>query len=195
MIRAISLEDARNDRTAEFEELALPHLDSLYRTALRLTRSEQDAEDLVQDTYLRAFRAFDSFQEGTNCRAWLYKILTNSNINRFRKAVASPERVNFDDVKPFVASPQEPETASAADTEALGEILDDELKAALETVPESFRTPVLLSSVEGLSYQEIARVLDCPIGTVMSRIFRGRRILREALADYARERGYREACA
>ena len=184
------------DYRAEFEALALPHLDSLYRTGLRMTRSREEAEDLVQETFMKAFRSFRTFQPDTNIRAWLFKILTNSYINRYRKQQGEPPKARFQDVKAFLASEEAAETAAAAqDMEPLelDERLDGEVKRALEELPEEFRIVVVMALVEGMSYKEIARVLDCPIGTVMSRLYRGRQALRRRLADYAKEHGYREA--
>ncbi len=182
------------DYRAEFEALALPHLDSLYRTGLRMTRSREEAEDLVQETFMKAFRSFRTFQPDTNIRAWLFKILTNSYINRYRKQQGEPAKTRFQDVKAFLASEEAAETAAATqDMEPLelDERLDSEVKRALEELPEDFRIVVVMALVEGLSYKEISRALDCPIGTVMSRLYRGRQALRERLADYAKEHGYR----
>ncbi len=200
MIRKISLpendDDRRGDRRAEFEDVALTHLDSLYRTALWMTRSPDAAEDLVQETCLRAFRSFNTFARNTNCRAWLMTIMNNTNINRYRKLANSPVKVRFHDVEPFVAAGGPASGPSAGEGAAdLGESLAEEVKRAVEKLPDCFRKPVLLSAVENLSYKEIARVLDCPIGTVMSRISRGRKLLKKALAGYAREQGYSMAPA
>jgi RNA polymerase sigma-70 factor (ECF subfamily) len=189
------------DRAAtgsEFEALALPHLDSLYRTALRMARKPEEAEDLVQETYMKAFRSFATFDPQTNIRAWLFKILTNSYINRYRKQQLNPVRTRLDDVGAFLSS----EEASEAAAEALAapdlaapdfnEQFDAEVKRALDELPEEFRLVVIMALVEGLSYKEIAGALDCPVGTVMSRLYRGRQMLRRRLADYAREQGYRD---
>jgi RNA polymerase sigma-70 factor (ECF subfamily) len=178
-------------RRGRFEHEALPHLDALFGTALRLTRNRRDAEDLVQDTFLRAWRYFDRYQPGTNCRAWLYKILTNTAINRFQVAARRPRQVDFEEVEPVLEKPestalQEP---TGGDLGVLAELLDDELKAALEAVPEDFRIVLILSVVEGFAYKEIASILDIPIGTVMSRLFRGRKLLQASLRDYGRRRG------
>jgi RNA polymerase sigma-70 factor (ECF subfamily) len=181
---------------AQFEALALPHLDSLYRTGLRMTRSREEAEDLVQETYMKAFRSFRTFQPDTNIRAWLFKIMTNSYINRYRKQSAEPTKARFQDVKAFLSSAEAAETTAAAEDMQdfdLDERLDGEVKQALEELPEEFRIVVVMALVEGLSYKEIARTLDIPIGTVMSRLYRGRHALKQRLADYARAQGYREA--
>jgi len=171
-------------------------LDSLYRTGLRMTRSREEAEDLVQETFMKAFRSFRTFQPDTNIRAWLFKILTNSYINRYRKQQGEPAKARFQDVQAFLASEEAAETAAALkDMEPLelDERLDGEVKQALEELPEDFRIVVIMALVEGMSYKEIARILDCPIGTVMSRLYRGRQALRRRLADYAKEHGYRES--
>jgi len=182
------------DRRAEFEALALPHLDSLYRTGLRMTRSREEAEDLVQETFMKAYRSFATFQPDTNMRAWLFKILTNSYINRYRRQSLEPVRTSFNDVKSFLAS--EDAAEATASTEAmedfdLGERLDGEVKQALEELPEEFRLVVIMALVEGLSYKDISRALDIPLGTVMSRLYRGRQALKNRLAEYARAQGYR----
>jgi len=182
------------DRRAEFEALALPHLDSLYRTGLRMTRSREEAEDLVQETFMKAYRSFATFQPDTNMRAWLFKILTNSYINRYRRQSLEPVRTSFNDVKSFLVS--EDAAEATASTEAmedfdLGERLDGEVKQALEELPEEFRLVVIMALVEGLSYKDISRALDIPLGTVMSRLYRGRQALKNRLAEYARAQGYR----
>jgi RNA polymerase sigma-70 factor (ECF subfamily) len=194
MIKAISPEVSDENPRVEFERLALPHMDSLYRTAVGMTGSRDEAEDLVQETFLKAYRAFNGFERGTNCRAWLFRIMANSNINHFRRRLLKKDRVRYDDVQFFVSAPEEAET-SGEDMEELGELVDGEVKAALERLPEYFRRPLLLSAVEDLSYKEISKVLNCPIGTVMSRIHRGRQMLRADLAEYAKARGYRQASA
>lgn len=177
------------DRLRRFEQEALPHLDALFNTALRMTRNRSDAEDLVQDTYFKAYRFFDRYEPGTNCKAWLFKILTNTGINAFAKRARRPANVNFDDVEPVLAAPRTSRPVPAGDFAALADLVDDEVKAALETVPEPFRLVLVLSGVEGFAYKEIAEILDIPIGTVMSRLFRARKLLQAALFDYARRRG------
>jgi RNA polymerase sigma-70 factor (ECF subfamily) len=178
-------------RQARFESEALPHLDALFRTALRLTRNRRDAEDLVQETYFKAYRAFDRYVPGTNCKAWLFKILTNTGINAAVRKARRPSEVDFDEVAPLL--PQA--TSAGLDVPTRGEIaafadlVDDEVKAALESVPEPFRIVFILSVIEGLTYQEIADVVGIPIGTVMSRLYRARKALQAALRDYARRRG------
>jgi len=185
--------------SSEFEALALPHLDSLYRTALRMTRKPEEAEDLVQETFMKAFRSFATFEPDTNFRAWLFKILTNSYINRYRKQQGNPARTSLEDVGGFLASEQaaeaaiEPAEAPGLLEAALEERFDQEVKHALDDLPEDFRQVVVMALVEGMSYKEIAQALDCPLGTVMSRLYRGRQVLRRRLADYARQQGYKGA--
>ncbi len=175
-----------------FERDVLPMLPSLYGAALRLTRKAADAEDLVQDTVLRAFRGFASFQEGTNLKAWLYRILTNSYINTYRKKQRQPQTVEGpDDMDEWYLFDRlgSRNVEGSAEEEVLDRIPDQDVKAALESLPENFRIPVLLADVEGFSYKEIADMMDTPIGTVMSRLHRGRKGLEKALWDAAKERG------
>ena len=177
---------------ARFERDVLPLLPSLYGAALRMTRDPTDAEDLVQDTYLRAFRGFASFQEGTNLKAWLYRILTNSFINTYRKNQRQPQTVEGpDDVDEWYLFDRlgARNVVASAEEEVLDGLPDDEVKQALESLPENFRLPVLLADVEGFSYKEIAEIMGTPIGTVMSRLHRGRKALEKALWDTAEERG------
>ncbi|OGB99403.1 hypothetical protein A2V82_13695 [candidate division KSB1 bacterium RBG_16_48_16] len=176
----------------EFEELAFTYMDSIYSTALRLTRNTADAEDLVQDTYLRAFRFFNLFQPGTNFKAWIFKILTNTFINHYRKKSRTPQQVQFDKVEFMVKNEDVPETPewTGFDEAKYGELFDDSVLGALTKLSDDFRMVVLLADVERFSYKDIARIIDKPIGTVMSRLFRGRRILQRTLEEYAREEGY-----
>ena len=175
-----------------FERDVLPLLPNLYAAALRMTRNPTDAEDLVQDTYLRAFRGFSGFNEGTNLRAWLYRILTNSFINTYRKKQRQPQTVEGpDDMDEWYLFDKlgGRNVELSAETEVLDRIPDEAVKGALESLPENFRLPVLLADVEGFSYKEIAEIMDTPIGTVMSRLHRGRKALQKALWDTAKERG------
>ena len=177
----------------EFEAEALRHLDALYRTALRMTRSEADAEDLVQETYIRAFRFRDQFTLGTNMKAWLFRILTNTFINTYRRKTAQPEVTDLDGIDEFslyrrMADDRAASTSPDPEAELLNSVVDTEVTDALEELPEKFRTTVLLD-VEGFSYKEIAEMLAIPIGTVMSRLHRGRKFLQKRLYDLARERG------
>lgn len=180
---------------ARFEALVTEHLDSLYGSALRLTRNRAAAEDLIQDTFLKAWRSFRTFQTGTNARAWLYKILMNAYIDSYRRAARAPEMVDQEDVGEFYlyAKAQESdEYRKAGDPEEilLSKIMDADVKSALEQVPEPFRAAVILADLEDFSYREIAQILDIPIGTVMSRLYRGRRHLQRSLWDYAKRAGY-----
>ena len=177
----------------EFETEALRHLDALYRTALRMTRSEADAEDLVQETYIRAFRFKDQFTLGTNMKAWLFRILTNTFINTYRRKTAQPEVTDLDGIDEFslyrrMADDRAASTSPDPEAELLNSVVDTEVTDALEELPEKFRTTVLLD-VEGFSYKEIAEMLSIQIGTVMSRLHRGRKFLQKRLYDLARERG------
>ena len=176
-----------------FESEALAFLDALYRTGLRMTRSEAEAEDLVQETYIKAFRHRDQFTPGTNLKAWLFRILTNTFINQYRRKAARPETTELDDVDESILYRHMRDVSpgsSSPDPEAelLNSTLSSEVKEALESLPEKFRTTVLLD-VEGFSYKEIAQMLDIPIGTVMSRLHRGRKYLQKQLYDVARDRG------
>ncbi|MEO8476776.1 MAG: sigma-70 family RNA polymerase sigma factor [Actinomycetota bacterium] len=175
-----------------FERDVLPLLPSLYGAAMRLTRDPSDAEDLVQETYLRAFRGFSGFKEGTNLKAWLYRILTNTFINTYRKKQREPQIVEGpDDIEEWYLYDKlgGRSVEASAETEVLDQIPDAEVKAALESLPENFRIPVLLADVEGFSYKEIAEIMETPIGTVMSRLHRGRKALEKALWETARARG------
>jgi RNA polymerase sigma-70 factor (ECF subfamily) len=176
-----------------FETEALSFLDALYRTALRMTRSEAEAEDLVQETYIRAFRFRHQFTPGTNLKAWLFRILTNTFINQYRRKAARPDETELDDVEESILYRHmrdvSPGSASPdPEAELIDNTLSSEVKDALEALPEKFRTTLLLD-VEGFSYKEIAEVLDIPIGTVMSRLHRGRKFLQKRLYDVARDRG------
>ena len=175
-----------------FDRDVLPLLPSLYGAALRLTRNAADAEDLVQETYLRAYRGFAGFQEGTNLKAWIYRILTNSFINTYRKKQREPQIVEGpDDVDEWYLFDRlgSRNVEASAESAVLDQIPDEEVKAALESIPENFRLAVLLADVEGFSYKEIAEITDVPIGTVMSRLHRGRKALERALWETAKERG------
>jgi len=174
-----------------FERDAMPLLPSLYSAALRLTRNPSDAEDLVQETFLRAYRGFRGFTEGTNIRAWMYRILTNTFINSYRKRQREPVTVLEEEIPDWYLYDHMSGDGQAASAEAevLNRIPDEDVKAALEALPESFRLAVWLADVEGFSYKEIAEILDIPIGTVMSRLHRGRKALEKRLWDTVRERG------
>src|ERR671919_305405 len=175
-----------------FERDVLPLLPSLYGAALRLTRNPQDADDLVQETYLRAYRGFGGFQEGTNLRAWMYRILTNTYINSYRAKKRRPEESELDEVEDLylyrrIGGLEAAMAGRSAEDELLDRFTDAEVKQAIEALPENFRMAVLLADVEGFSYKEIADILDIPIGTVMSRLHRGRKALQKRLYEFAVE--------
>ena len=177
-----------------FAELAMEHMDSLYAGALRMTRNPADAEDLVQETYLKAFRGFGGFEEGTNLKAWLFRILTNTYINSYRQKKRRPDETDLADVEDFylyrrLGGIDEARISKSAEDTLLEMFTDDEVKDALESLPETFRMAVLLADVEGFAYKEIAEILDIPIGTVMSRLHRGRKQLQKRLYEFAVDRG------
>ncbi len=175
----------------EFEAEAMPHMQALYNFALRLCRDSEDAADLVQETFLKAFRFFDKFERGTNCKAWLFRILKNSYINRYRKTSKEPDVVGYDVVEDFYETIRDPNiAASAPEEEVFSNAMDDVVARAIEELPEEFRTVVILCDIEEFTYEEIADFVDCPIGTVRSRLHRARKMLASRLYDYARERGY-----
>ena len=180
------------DRTIRFERDALVFMDQLYAAALRYTRNPEDARDLVQDTYMKAFTSFHQFEEGTNLRAWLYRVLTTTFINSYRKKQRQPMIANneLEDWQIDQAQSHTSDLGKSAEVEALENLPDSDIKNALQELPEEFRMAVYLADVEGFSYKEIAEIVGIPAGTVMSRLHRGRKLLREKLADYARDLGY-----
>lgn len=181
-----------DERAARFERDALPFLDQLYSAALRMTRKPADAEDLVQETFAKAFSAFHQFKPGTNLKAWLYRILTNTYINSYRKKQRQPAQQMTEEIEDWQLAAAESHTAGglkSAEAQAMEHLPDSDVKDALAQLPEDFRLAVYLADVEGFPYKQIAEIMDTPIGTVMSRLHRGRRQLRDLLADYARDRG------
>ncbi len=182
-----------HDKGWDFEAAAMPFLDSLYNTAYRMARNAQDAEDLVQETYLKAYKYYDKFQEGTNFKAWLFKILKNTFINSYRKKQSRPFESDFADIEDAFESQVREDVrrrSKSPEDLALDGVLDHDVHRAIRSLPPDYRMAVILSDLEDLSYKEVAAVLDVPVGTVMSRLYRGRKLLEEALLRYARERGY-----
>jgi RNA polymerase sigma-70 factor (ECF subfamily) len=178
----------------DFADLAMEYMPQLYSSALRMTRNSSDAEDLVQETYLKAYRSFHTFTEGTNLRAWLFRILTNTYINKYRAQQRRPVETDLDDVEDFylyrrLSHVETALSGRSAEDQLLEGFTDDEVKDALEELPENFRLPVLLADVQGFAYKEIADILDIPVGTVMSRLHRGRKAMQKRLYEFAVGRG------
>jgi len=185
--------DLTEDERQRFQADALPMLDSLYGAALRMTRNPQDAEDLVQETMMRAYRAFGRFEAGTNLKAWLFRILTNAHINTYRKRQREPQKVSSDEVEEFdlyrELKNHDSQFDSTPESIVLDSLVDSDIIEAIDDLPEQFRLAVVLSDIEGFSYAEMAQIMDVPMGTVMSRLHRGRKALQKRLWEVARDRG------
>jgi RNA polymerase sigma-70 factor (ECF subfamily) len=180
-----------NKKYEEFNTEAVPHMDILYNYALHMTGNSDDAHDLVQETYMKAFRFWDKYEKGTNIRAWLFRIMKNSYINRYRKETKEPETVDYEDISNFYNSIRDHQTdKNDLQEKIFGGLLDDDVARAIETLPEDFRTVIILADIEGMSYDEIAEFIDCPVGTVRSRLHRARKMLKVKLYDYAKKIGY-----
>jgi RNA polymerase sigma-70 factor (ECF subfamily) len=177
----------------DFQREAVPHMNAVFNYALKITGDEDDANDLVQETYLKAFRFFDKFEKGTNCKAWLFRILKNSYINDYRKNAKEPNKVDYEDVQNFYENIQPNEiSTNHFEQDAFSKLLDDEITKVMSTLPEDFRTVIILSDIEGFTYEEISDFVDIPVGTVRSRLHRARKMLYSLLYDYAKDKGYVE---
>jgi RNA polymerase sigma-70 factor (ECF subfamily) len=178
----------------DFTHDAMQHAPQLFSTAMRMTRNRSDAEDLVQETFIKAWRSFATYQQGTNLRAWLFRIMTNTYINKYNAQQRKPSETELDDVEEIflykrLGAVDQSQLSQSAEDQMLSLFTDDEVKKALEELPDQFRIPVLMSDVEGFSYKEIAEILEIPLGTVMSRLHRGRKAMQKMLYEYAKERG------
>ncbi|MBT2513918.1 sigma-70 family RNA polymerase sigma factor [Arthrobacter sp. ISL-30] len=190
--------ETAEDRRIRFERDAMQYVDQLYSAAMRMARNPSDAEDLVQEAYTKAFSAFHQYKPGTNLKAWLYRILTNTYINLYRKRQREPLQSNSDTIEDWQLARAESHTSNglrSAEAEALDHLPDSDVKRALQAIPEEFRLAVYFADVEGFAYKEISDIMNTPIGTVMSRLHRGRKMLRDLLADYAADRGFSAAPA
>lgn len=178
----------------DFTHDAMQHAPQLFSTAMRMTRNRSDAEDLVQETFIKAWRSFATYQQGTNLRAWLFRIMTNTYINKYNAQQRKPTETELDDVEELflykrLGAVDQSQLSQSAEDQMLSLFTDDEVKKALEELPDQFRIPVLMSDVEGFSYKEIAEILEIPLGTVMSRLHRGRKLMQKMLYEYAKKRG------
>lgn len=185
--------DGGNVTSWDFNSQVMPFVDSLYNTAYRMTRSAEDAEDLVQETFFKAYKYYDKFEEGTNFKAWLFKIMKNTFINNYRKKKLTPHKIDFSEIEESyerVIQKNAPDLIKDPESEIFQDMMDADVKRALDSLPHDYKMVVLLADIEGFSYKEIAEILDCPVGTVMSRLYRGRKMLERTLLEYARKYGY-----
>jgi len=186
-----SLQESSSKIDKNFLKEAIPHMDALYNFALKMTRDPDDANDLLQETYLKAYRFFDKFEIGTNCKAWLFRIMKNSYINIYRKNTREPDKVDYGEIEEFYETIKSDHASdNDLESEIFNNVLDDEVMNAVQSLPDDFRTVILLCDIEGLTYEEIAEFVDCPIGTVRSRLHRARKMLAVKLNDYAISKGY-----
>lgn len=187
----LAIIDDQKQLYADFEKEAIPHMDTLFNFALRMTGDSDEADDLVQETYLKAFRFFDKFERGTNCKAWLFRIMKNTYINSYRKTSREPDKIDYEEVENFYENIKPSSTDSAhLEKEMYDNLLDDELSNAIASLPEDFRTVIILCDIEGFTYDEIADFVDVPVGTVRSRLHRARKMLFANLYEYAADKGY-----
>ncbi len=184
--------ESSEEKKEAFKVEALAHIDTLYNAALKFTYNRDDASDLVQETYFKAYKFFGNFEPGTSCKAWLFKILKNTFINKYRRKVRQPEQVDFDAVEPYVDLIRDKtlDPGESLDEDIFKSHMSDDVKTALARLPEEFRMVLVLSDIEGFSYKEISDIMDCPIGTVRSRLSRGRKLMYKYLLKYAKAEGY-----
>jgi RNA polymerase sigma-70 factor (ECF subfamily) len=190
-VQSNTLMNSTQSKQSLFEQEALPHMNALYSFAVRLCRDRDDASDLLQETFLKGYRFFDKFETGTNCKAWLFRILKNTYINQYRKDKKEPDTIEYDTIEEFYDLIRS-ESSESTDLQKriFDNLLDDEISIALDSLPDSFRTAIILCDLEGMTYDEISEILECPIGTVRSRLHRARNILASKLIKYAKNRGY-----